>query len=298
MAKDKNSNQDADLEKYRSLSGVSLREMNFGLWLAQQRRTMLKIFTGFLIAVCAFFLFYSSYNYIIYFMSGDPFVIGGVPLSPRQVTTALEIAPVEILPSDGHYDLAVKIKNPNDKFLGTFHYCFTAGGRDILCSSGFILPGEEKYLLGLGLGQDLASSVGASLKIVDVSWLRLDAHQIPDWSSFAAARLNLAVADLDLNPAAASGLSDKVRLNYLQFSVSNQTPYGYYEVPLDILLYNGAQLVGAQSYRLTDFLPGAKRAVNISWPGRLDSVTRTEVRPDINILDDSVYLKYQGAATP
>jgi len=295
MAKDKNPAADADLKKYRSLSGVSLKEMNFGLWLAQKRRIIFQIFTGCLIAVCAGLLLYSAYGYIIYFLNGEPALTGGIPESPRDVTSPLAVGAPLVLASDGHYDLAAQVSNPNDKFSGTFNYCFVAGGADIFCGSGFLLPGEEKYVLALG--QNPASTADVSFQAADVSWQRLDAHQIPDWSAFSASRLNFVISGLSFQPGDASR-SDKVSLNSLSFSAANQTPYGYYEAPLDILFYEGDQLIGTQRYILDNFLPGETRAVKITWPGRLDGVTRTEVRPDINILDDSVYLPYQGAAKP
>jgi len=80
----------------------------------------------------------------------------------------------------------------------------------------------------------------------------------------------------------------------LEFKITNQTAYAYYEAPLQILLYSGSELVGVQTYSVNNFLAGEKRNVNLSWPGGLQTVSRTEVKPNINILDDDVYLKYQG----
>jgi len=55
-------------------------------------------------------------------------------------------------------------------------------------------------------------------------------------------------------------------------------------------------LVGVQRYLLNDFLAEEKRHIDISWSGSLPMITKTEVQPDINILDESIYLKYKGAS--
>ncbi|NCN99769.1 hypothetical protein GW920_01415 [Candidatus Falkowbacteria bacterium] len=294
MVKDKNFKLEKDLAKYDKLDNLSLRDMNFGLWLSQKRQTFLRIIISFLVVLCVFFLVYSAYNYIIYFMNDDPVTDVYVPLSPRQVTEDLQVSAVEILPSGDSHDLAVIIKNPNEKFSVTFNYCFMSGDSNILCRSDFILPAAEKHILALS--QDLPDGSGEIFLLVsDVVWRRFDAHQIPDWQSFISNHLNFEVTDSSFKPAATNGLSDKVNLSALDFSITNQTPYGYYQAPLNILLYNGSILVGVQRYFLSNFLPGEIRKIKLSWFDNLNNVTRTAVEPDINILDDNVYLKYQGA---
>ncbi len=101
--------------------------------------------------------------------------------------------------------------------------------------------------------------------------------------------------DLNFSAGSVSGLSDKVNLNTLDFSVKNQTPFGYYEAPLNIFLYSGSEIVAVNRYILNNFLPGETRFVKMSWPGNFGSANRTDVVPDINIIDDGVYLKYQGS---
>ena len=255
MAKEENLSKDIDLKNYDDSTDVSLQEMNFGLWLAEHRHKFLKILTGSLIVLCIFFFIYSSYNIIIYFISGDmnaQSVSGQVPTSPRQLTTDLEISPLQIFSGNDHYDLAVKLKNPNDKFMASFKYCFTMSGNDLACGDGFILPSEEKYVLALG--QDLDGSQSeASFKISNLFWQRINAHQIPDWNSFALSRLNFSVSGTSFSSGITNSLSEKMNLNNVGFSLKNQTPYSYYEVPVNILLYSGEELVGVNRHILQNF---------------------------------------------
>lgn len=83
-------------------------------------------------------------------------------------------------------------------------------------------------------------------------------------------------------------------LSSLDFSITNLTDYGYYSVPFNIALYNGSDLVGVNIFVVNNFLAGETREVSLTWLSNIQRVTRVEVRPNLNILDDSLYLKYQG----
>lgn len=301
MSKEENlnsQNKDIDLKNYSNESGVSLKRMNFGLWIAEHRRRIIKTVIISLILLSAFFFIYSSYSYIVYFISGDPnaeLINNNLSFAARQVTSDLQTAPPQVFDNDGHSDLAIQVTNPNSKFMANFSYCFKQGDQDIACGRSFILPSENKNILALA--RDFSGSRSElSFHISDIFWRRIDAHQIPDWAVFFSQRLDFAFSDMKFASAAMSGLSDKVNLSTFDFSIKNQTAYGYYEAPLNIFLYSGSEIVAVNRYILQNFLPGETRSVKISWPGRFNAVNRTEVIPDINIMDDSVYLKYQGTS--
>jgi len=297
MSKDGNINKGIDLKNYDD-GGVSLREMKIGLWLSQNRRLLLKFLTGFLIVISALFYVYSTYHYVRYFLAGDPndqILTNNLLASPRKITADLMIAPLQAFSAGEKTDLAIMITNPNVNFMATFRYCFRQGEREFACDDGFIMPAEEKYLLALGreLGNQTA---GLSFNISEVFWRRIDVRKISDWPSFSARRLDFEVSEVDFLPGDRSGLSEKVSLNSLRFTLANNTAYGYYEAPIDILFFSGSDLVGVNRYLLANFLPGDKREIKLSWPGNLAGVTRTEIRPSINIMDDGVYLLYGGEA--
>ncbi len=292
MSKDENK-PEINLKKYKDRDGLSLNKMNFGLWLSESRAKIMKTIVIFLIALSAFFFIYSCYNYAVYFLSGtDVNPVNVNILSPRQVSDII-IGPPQIFRSGEGYDMAVNLKNPNDKYSGTYSFCFYANETNIKCGSDFILPGEEKY--ATALGQKIDDQVAVGFKITSISWQRFDNRKIPNWASFANERLNFRIENLNLVLAEKSGLSEKIGLDLLEFSIVNNTNYGYYEVPLTISFYSGQDLVGVNSYLLKNFIAGETKTVRLSWPGGLGNVSRTEIRPNINLLDDNVYLNYQGA---
>lgn len=296
MAKDKNHDKEIDLKNYRSEGGVSLESMNLGLWLAEHRRRIIKIIIAVLIILSAAFFIYSSYGYVIYFLGGQSgkLTTDTGLLSPRNVVSELEISPLQVFSNGEKFDLAVKLKNNNEKFIANFNYCFLSGEKEVDCASGFILPSEEKYVLALG--QTRSDEGAITFKIKDIFWQRINAHQIPDWSAFKQDRLDFVYQGTRFYTANDSGLSEKISLNTLEFTITNASAYSYYEVPFNIMLYSGSELVGVHQYLLSQFLTGEKREIKISWPGNLSYVSRTEIVPNINITDDNVYLKYQGTA--
>lgn len=298
MSKDKN-NQEVDLSKYKDLNGLSVGKMEFGLWLSENRGRIMKIVIIGLIALSVFFFVYSSYNYAVYFLTGSTqedaiALIKSNVTSQRNVTADFVVSAPQIFKSGEAYDLVVSIKNPNDKFYANFTYCFLNGSQELACGSNFIMPGEEKYVSVLGQKIDTAA-LTVSFKFNTTSWRRVDTHIIPDWNSLANSRLNFYFEGINLSLANESGLSEQIGLDSLEFTVTNRTSYGYYEVPLSISFYSGSELVGVNRYIMKSFLASESRFVRLSWLGGLSGVTRTEIRPELNLSDDSIYLNYQGA---
>lgn len=295
MKKDKKDN--IDLSKYNDLSGVSLKEMNFGLWLSKNRKLFFRLIIGILVVISAFFFIYSSYHYVVYFLTGKTtenlMELNNLLPSRRNIAENIIIAQPQIFKSGQNYDIAVKISNPNDKFTANFNYCFNQGTENVICNTSFILPGEEKYILSLN--KELpAPSVPVEFVIENLFWQRVDAHNIPDWEKFKTERFNFSIENLHFASASESGLSERLSLNALEFNINNNSAFSFYEAPLNILLYNGSELVGVNRYLVTDFLADQQETVRIAWSDNLPIVSRVEVAPEINILDDSVYLKYQG----
>ncbi len=294
MKKDKKDK--IDLSKYNDLSGVSLKDMHFGLWLSKNRKLFTRMIIVFLIAASAFFFIYSSYNYVVYFLTGksneELLETGNLIFSRRKITDDMTVSKVRILKSSQNYDLAVKLGNPNEKFMANFEYCFKQQEEKVSCDSGFILPNEEKYILALNKELPSAAS-DIQFVIEDLFWQRINTHQIPDWNQFRSERFNFLVENLHFASASESGLSERLSLNALEFNISNKSPYNYYEVPLSILLYNGAELVGVNRYITQDFLAGEKLDIRIAWSENLPIISRAEVVPEINILDSTIYLDYQ-----
>ncbi len=296
MSKDKNS-QGIDLSNYEDSEGLSLGKLNFGLWLSKKRSQITQFFIIFLIALSAFFFFYSSYNYFIYFFNSSDnldngTLAGSQVVSPKNVVSDLTFSNPYVFKNGENYDFAISVKNSNDKFAAFFDYCFVISENDSRCSRAFSLPNEEKYLTILGQ-KSSSTSFSVSFKINNLGWQRIDAHEIPDWDNFRNSRLNLLIEGTSFKTTASVG-STTDGFSTLKFSITNKTPYSYYEMPLNVAFYRDNELIAVNSYVLNNFLAGDIKNIKLSWSGYLPGVTKTEIRPNINLLDKEIYLKYQG----
>jgi hypothetical protein len=91
-----------------------------------------------------------------------------------------------------------------------------------------------------------------------------------------------------------SGLSEKVSLSKLDFKISNNSACGYKSVPLTIVLKSQGQILAVNRYIINNFRSGEEKNIQLTWPGKLSNVNEVEILPDLNILDDLIYLKYSS----
>lgn len=292
MGKDKNNNG-IDLRHYQDPEKPSLKKMAFGLWLSENRQRFNRILITILAGVSLFFFAYSIYNYARYFSGNDLPLEESIVSSQKGLTSPLGVGLVRAFKIGNAYDFVAQVNNPNPAFQATFSYCFLAGDIEQACGQSFILPGAEKFVVSWNQ-EALADVSNLRFLVKDVSWKRLDAHQIPDWPAFYDSRLKLVFSGIKFVPASANSLSAKVNLNSLDFQIANESAYSYYQVPLIIALYRGSDLAGVHYFVASDLIAGESRPVSLSWAGNLGNISEVRIFPDLNILDEDVYSRYRG----
>jgi hypothetical protein len=291
-----------DIGRYKDLGGITIKKLEQGLWYVEHRELFRKIFIWLLVAVSASFWSYSIYGFAYYFARGmkeDEVMIkqmietGSVSHKYILEISAVDLASkqVKIFKLDGKKsDFFAEVINPNENYSAVFDYYFTAGAKETARMRGFILPGENKYLLALG--QEIENqSRDAQLKIENIAWSRINKHKFPDWNLYRDERLNIAVYDIKFTPSKEGGLSEKIGLNTLGFKAIDKSAYSYLNADFVILLYSGQNIIGVNSYPLERFMSGEERPARMTFPGKIGNVNKVEVIPNINILDESNYLK-------
>jgi len=293
------------IKDYKDTSGLSTRKLNFGLWIASNRKKFRQALIVFLSLIILFSWTYSIYNFAYYVFKGideDNKMIAEMlevnainhEYIERMSARDLIISPVNILKSgQDKYDFLTKVENPNSNRAGKFRYCLVEEEEKIACDENFIMPGENKYLLILA--QELKNRPrNLKLKFENIGWQRINLHKYPDWNKFYDEHLNISVSNIIFKNAYASGLSEKLNFNNLEFKSINNTPYNYWAVDFSILFYSGNSIVGANKYSAEEFMSQETKNIQMSWAGNLSGVTRTEIIPEINILKDDIYIKYEG----
>jgi hypothetical protein len=292
MTNGKSPREDIDLKDYQDPTNLSPKNLGPGLWLASHKRQIYKAAIIILAIFAGGFLLYSGYGYFYYFVFGreqDKILEQsntGVDLSAyrAQNTPAdLQYSSGEALSSNVGTDFTAKVKNPNDKQYASFDYCFGVADQEA-CGSDFIFPGEEKDVI-LVNSPVKAASGSVTFKITKVIWQKIKAGEIPDWNAYATEHLNFSITE----PKFVS-YSDNVA--YLEFTITNNSPYSYLNLPLNITISQLGNIVAVNRYTISDFKSQDVRSIQLSWPEAANLNGTIKVTPDINITDSTVYKPY------
>ncbi|MDO8668429.1 MAG: hypothetical protein Q7K35_05075 [bacterium] len=296
---------EAQLKNYTGPEGITTKQLEAGLWYVEHKQLLKKIIYGFLILVGAISWTYTIYGFAYYLARG----MAEDDLLARQLVQTsgighnyvlqisaqkLAIGPVgAIRSSNGKYDLYVQARNDNQKWWVEFDYYFITAGQQTEKNHSYIFPLETKYLFALAESFTDSPSA-AALVMENVRWGRINQHQIPNWNDYYKKHLDILTTDIKFTPAGLSALSEKLSLNQLSFNITNNTAFNYWETGFTLLLYRGGSLVNINHYILNDFMSGQKRFVEISWPGDIGQVDKVEIVPEVNIMENDIYIKYEG----
>lgn len=294
-------NKPANISHFRDETGVSTKELETGLWFITHRKHFIIAAVAVLGITSLITWSYSLYRWGDYFFSGlkqdkifrEQLVAeGGIIHAENRATGYLTIGETNlILNSDNTVDAIAQVTNTNSRGLLTFDYYFDINGQKVGAGQEFVLPADSKYLLALN--QSVSAQGGnASLVIENMSLQRLDPGVASRWNKYRAERLNFIISDAKFVPGQISGLSEKLSLSEVNFTIANVGGYGYKEAKLVVLLKSGSRIVGATHYYLQNFRSGDTKTVRFTWTGSVPTVNQVEIIPDINLLDESVYLRY------
>lgn len=294
-----------NIKDYKDLEGVSLEKLSFGFWFVKNRQKMIYGIYGILILISAFtwgnFLFNFGY-YLVIGMARDreitnEMVSGGAVghdyIKEKSAQDLIVRAVTVLRNDDGKYDFAVEVENKNQNYVGNFTYAFSAGSNVYGPETGFILPGESKYLFSLG--NELPAGAGSvKFAVQEMSWSRINRHKYPDWNDFYASRTDIAIENQEFIISNQSSLSEKMNINNLKFTIDNRTAFNYWNVDLSLLLYNDDRLAGVGRHQVSRLMSGEKRDIDISWPGNIGRINRIEIMPEVDILDEGNYIDFKG----
>jgi len=305
---DKNSPfAEVDIKKYKDPEGLTINKLKFGFWFVKNKRYFRLFFIIFLITVSAVSWTYSIYGFTYYLLKGmeeDNKIITNLAqinifnsdFINRLKPVNLQILPVKVLDLyNGKYDLAVKVNNLNPKHWAEIEYSFLTSAEEVGRGNNFILPAESKYFLSLSQALKSGDTGNVKFNIINLSWHRLDAREMPDWYKCRDDHLNgMTIDNEKFIPATDDNLFNKAKINYFEFDFANNTPYNYWDIDFNIILYRQGDIVGVNRYKLEEVMSEQKKTVNIGWLGSFGLVNSTEVIPEVNIMKDDIYIKYEG----
>lgn len=208
----------------------------------------------------------------------------------RQKTAPQPLAiddPLVLLAGERRYDFVSQATNPSPLWWVEFDYRFTAGSLETAPKRGFLLPGETKWLEALGTRSDFRPS-SPKIVVENVIWHRVNLHKTrPDYVTWATSRLNFLLTDVRFKPP---DPKDPVPISRATFTVTNDTGFGFYRLGFFVTLRAGTRIVGVNKVVISDLRAGEKREVDASWFTDLPNVNKVEVKPEVNIFDERIYI--------
>lgn len=185
----------------------------------------------------------------------------------------------QVLPVSGRlYNLVAAIQNPNsDWAISKLTYRFVVNGEAQEEQTTFLNPGQDKYLLKMGLSfQGVIKT--ADLQVVDVAWQRLDDKTITlDWQIENVKYQGPSTITVD-----EERLEIPARVTW---QAQNLSLYNLWQTNWQIALYNLDRLVAINQIQVDNWQALEKKDLEAVWLSNLSNITRTEVKADINWLD-------------
>jgi len=273
------------------------QQLKFGYWFVTHKLLLKRIAIAVLLAIDAALIGFGGYGLVnIYLLQADAdrrfeeelvSVGQSSAAHQRNLVRPLEVGGTQVLAAGAKYDFVASVRNPNPRHEAVFTYRFAAGDEATEPQTGFAFPGEERVVVSLGAV--LATRpAGAELVLTEVSWRRVDRHEVPDHERFVAEHLNFEITQVNYDP------SFEVNGKFIgktTFNVRNNTGFGYHRVRMVVYMYRGPALAGVNAITLSDFRPGETRMSEVSWVEPLPAISSVRVVPEVDIFDDGVYLR-------
>ena len=279
------------------------RHYRFSLWWVEHRAGLKKIGIGIFIAFDVLLLAFVFWNlidaYVLKFDQEQQAVSSLTVANQNELhtyTTANAAQPLGLgdttvfSTATNQYDAYAELSNPNADWWAEFHYTFSDGTTSTPDRMGFILPNEQKPVIEFAFASTLSFS-SPRLLVSNVQWHRVDHHQIPDYQTWSADRLNLDIQ----NPTFSSDTSVATHTLYRStFTVKNNSAFSFYQPVFYLLLKQGDRVVGVNRTTLASLESGASQDVVVNWFGDVPTSGQIDVHPEINIFDPSVYKALTG----
>lgn len=191
----------------------------------------------------------------------------------------------------GVYDVYAVVENPNTDWYATFSYAFSD---DVSAepATGFVMPGEKKHVLALGV-ELAAKPSGVNVEVTDVVWHRVDRHAVPNTEEFLVDHGNFVVTDERYDD---SITIDQTKVGDATFTLTNNTAYSYYNPIFVVLLEHGGSVIAVNQVTVPRFMAGESREVTVRWFGQAPGAGTVTVVPAINYFDDEAYASPTGDA--
>lgn len=191
--------------------------------------------------------------------------------------------------TENRLDMMVDLENSNDQWWVEFSYRFNVSGEQTPTHQGFILPASQTTLTELGYTPKTKGGRSAQLIVENIRWHRVRPDEVDgNYDEFVRKRFG-SVGTEHVNFSFAAPVEGQ-SLGRTTFDVVNRGAFGYWSIDYVIKLKRGSTVIGVNRVNVRELKPGETRPVELYWADKIQSVSKTEVIPVVNLLDPGVYL--------
>ncbi|NCN07316.1 hypothetical protein GW933_01340 [Candidatus Falkowbacteria bacterium] len=256
------------------------KEIKFSYWYVTHKLLLRNIFIIFLGVVGFLIWFYVVWQLVFWGLSYSiennqlrKLVFGGnLALSAinQLKPKTLQVGdPIALIGEASRNDYFAEITNNNNDWLATFDYVFNSGESAIVYK-GFSLPLEKKYLMSLGIADNVSD-----LNITNIKWQR-----VPNAKNIYAERYQFKIEN---NNFIASTKADEPGV--LNFDIVNNSAFNYWQVGVQVFLYSGGKVVSVNYLILEQLKTGERRNIQLNWNNKLPRISSMDIIPEVNVFD-------------
>lgn len=180
------------------------------------------------------------------------------------------------------YAVYGEVLNPNKDYgSSNFDYIFDlkdANGVSLAKTegTGFIFPGEKKYLIELGI-KTSSYPVKADLEIKNISWKDFSGVQKPQ---LAIVNRNFNETDQELGISSAIGV------------LRNESPFDFNEIKVQAIIKDSfGKIIALNSTKMNTVRSGEKREFKFLWANIIAGAGNMEVQAETNIFRNDAFVR-------
>ncbi len=286
------------LSRYEDPTGeFSNHSLKMATWYAKHHETLRRVFVYFLIVWSVVTLGTTLFvvgKYFIFEYSQDRINLQNLSYSYISSEAVRNLRPQELSFSSpqlfsgiaDRYDLLVQAANPNTSWIATVVYQFENSLGATENKTAVILPGHTQPLAVFGY-ESSSRPETMNFKPVFITWKRVDPHDVFDPAAFIAQRIDISTSEptyLSSSEGSVSGLP------VVQFSVTNNSLFDFWEFSGIVLLKRGSETVGIAPLTISQFKGGETREVSLGVVSTNLAIDSVEFLPLVNVFDDGVYM--------
>ncbi len=274
-------------------NSVSNFELKFGYWWLLNRQKVGKVSLYIVLAISILYFFYEiiSLSVLLVTMSKYNTTVHSTAVPQIQYNSFAKQFPLSevvvenptVVPAgEGAYDFVSRIGNPNERW-GARRIDYRIESNEQVLQQGVVslLPGEQKRILILGY-KGTAPLSTARVVVTDVSWIFINPHSKPHEATFDISNVQYIPGENITND-----LGQFVTRSYVTFDVQNTSPFALKNVTFNVLLMNGATIVGVNRVTVDELGTTKKHQASVSWFQEFIDIDRVIVEPFFDVFDEN-----------